>query len=306
MARIGETERQRDRTEFVLGLHEDAAVLRQFAPQDFHDRRPGRDRIAGAVTHASGDQSVGERLVAVHRDLRSSGRGFQTRLEAVKSRKDVADGIGIAGLECHERGVGDISGFSAKSLGDQLLELLDVEVKDLRDQPEDENVLAFVLRRSAKRFDGQPGDRNADVNEPFLVRIRLDVVGIVEQDAAVSQEADVVLVAVLVKRDEEVRFVARGKNLARPHADLENRRTARNRGGDRHVGHDVLSAATGQAREESAGALDAVLRIAGEPDDGVADTLRPQISPKTSNVGGCVLQNRQKTHDKKVKLTTVR
>ena len=69
VAREREAERDRDRAKLVLGLHEDAAVFRQFAPQNFHDGRPGRDGITGAVTHAGGDQSVGEGLVAIHRDL---------------------------------------------------------------------------------------------------------------------------------------------------------------------------------------------------------------------------------------------
>ena len=53
-----------------------------------------------------------------------------------------------------------------------------------RDQTEDENVFALVLGRAAERFDGQPGDRNADVNETFVVGVRLDVIGIVKEDAA--------------------------------------------------------------------------------------------------------------------------
>jgi hypothetical protein len=81
----------------------------------------------------------------------------------------------------------------------------------------------------------------------------------------------------LIKRDQEIGFVARGKNFAGAHADLEDRRAARNRGGDRHVSHDIVIAAAGEAREKRAGALDAVLRITGKTDDGVVDTFRAQI-----------------------------
>ena len=64
----------RDGAELVFGLHEHAAVFRQLAPQDFHDRRPRRDRITGAVTHAGGDESVGQRGVAIHGDLVARAR----------------------------------------------------------------------------------------------------------------------------------------------------------------------------------------------------------------------------------------
>ena len=50
-------------------LDERAAVFRQFAPEQFHDVRPRRDRITRAETHAGGDQAVAQRLVAVHDDL---------------------------------------------------------------------------------------------------------------------------------------------------------------------------------------------------------------------------------------------
>ena len=93
---------------------------------------------------------------------------------------------------------------------------------------------------------------HADVDEPFVVEVRLDVIRIVKEDAAVFQEADVVLVAVLVKGDEEIGFVARGKNFAGADADLENRRPAGDGGRDRHVGHDVLLAAAGEPGEKGA------------------------------------------------------
>ena len=92
---------------------------------------------------------------------------------------------------------------------DQFLQLFDVEIENLRDQPENENVFAFVLCGAAQRFDRQTGDRHADINESFIVEVWLDVVGIVKQDAAFAQKMDVILVTVLVKRDEKVGFVTR-------------------------------------------------------------------------------------------------
>ena len=149
--------------------------------------------------------------------------------------------------------------------------------KIFADQAEDENVFALVLGRAAERFDGQAGDRNADVDETFVVEIRLDVVRIVKQDAAFLQRVDVVLVTVLVKRDEQIRFVAGGEHFAGADADLENRRAAGDRGRNRHVRHDLLLAATGEPREKAADGLDAVLRIAGEADDGVVNVFGTQI-----------------------------
>ena len=204
-------------------------------------------------------------------------RLFRDVLKLVLVRENFSDRVGVAGLERHERGVDDALVFAGEFFADDLFQLLDIEMKNFRDQAEDENVFALVLRRAAQRLDRQAGDRHADVNEAFVVEIRLDVIGIIKQDAAFSQEVDVVLVAVLIKGDEEIGFVAGGEHFARADADLEDRRPARNGGGNRHVSHDVLVAAAGEAGEESAGALDAVLRIAGEADDGVVDALRAQV-----------------------------
>ena len=124
-------------------------------------------------------------------------------------------------------------------------------------------------------------------------RFGLDVIGIVKENAAFFQEADVVLVTVLIKRDEEIGFVARGEDFARAHAHLENRRAAGDRGGNRHVSHDFLRAAAGEPREERAGALDAVLRIAGEPNDGVVDVFRAKIGALRAGAGGSRCRWRQ-------------
>ena len=203
---------------------------------------------------------------------------FRDVLKLVLLRENFSDRVGVSGLERHQRGVDDALVFAGEFFADDLFHLLDIEVKNFRDQAEDEDVFALVLGGAAQRLDRQAGDRHADVNEAFVVEIRLDVIGIIKQDAAFPQEVDVVLVAVLIKGDEEIRFVTGGEHFARSDADLEDRRPARNGGRNRHVSHDVLVAPAGEAGEESAGALDAVLRIAGQADDGVVNTFRAKIS----------------------------
>ena len=150
-------------------------------------------------------------------------------------------------------------------------------MENLRDQSEDENVFALVLRGSTERFDRQSGDRHPDVNEALIVEIGLDVIRIIKKNAAFLEKADVVLITMLIKRDQEIRFITRRKHFARAHAHLENRRPARDGGRDRHVSHDLLRAASSEPGEEGARALDAVLRISGETNDGVVDVLGAEI-----------------------------
>ena len=138
-----------------------------------------------------------------------------TFLELILVGENFADGIGIAGGERHDGGVDDALVFAAEFFLDQRVELFDIETENFRDQSEDENVFALVLGRAAERFDGQAGDGNADVNETFVVEIRLDVIGIVKEDAAFFQKTDVVLVTVLIKRDQKIGFVTGGQALRR-------------------------------------------------------------------------------------------
>src|ERR1051325_3359852 len=58
-----------NRGDFVLGLHEGAAVFRQFATERFHDVRPRSDRISSAETHAGGDDAERHGFIAIHDDL---------------------------------------------------------------------------------------------------------------------------------------------------------------------------------------------------------------------------------------------
>ena len=88
-----------------------------------------------------------------------------------------------------------------------------------------------------------------------------------------------VLVTMLVKRDQKISFIASGQYFTRTDPDLEDRRSTRDRCRDRHVSHDIVIAAPGQACEKSAGGLNAVLRISGETNYGVIDVFRAQIGP---------------------------
>src|SRR4030095_10683312 len=128
------------------------------------------DRITGAVADPAGDQSVGERLVAVHRDLRATASS-RDMLETVVLRQNVADRVRVAGLESHQRRVHHALVFAAEFFRDQSFQLIGIEIENLRDQPEYENVFAFVLRGAAQRLDGQTGDGHADVNATFVVKV---------------------------------------------------------------------------------------------------------------------------------------
>src|SRR5258708_6237380 len=93
------------------------------------------------------------------------------------------------------------------------------------------------------------------------------MVGIIKDNAAEFERFDMVFVAVLVKAEQHVRLVAGAKNFAAADADLENRRSAGNCGGNRHKGHDFLFATPGEARKETADGLNTILRITGDTDD---------------------------------------
>ena len=90
------------------------------------------------------------------------------------------------------------------------------------------------------------------------------------------------VVAVLVEGHEKIGLVAGREHVAGAHADLEDGGAAGDRGGDGHVGHDLLLAASRQAGQKRAGALDAILGIARQADHRVADALRSQVGPSCS------------------------
>src|ERR1700757_4929070 len=109
-----------------------------------------------------------------------------------------------------------------------------------------------------------------------------------------------ILIAMLIESHQEVRFVSSRQHFASTDTDLENRRPARDRGRDCHVGHYFLVAAASKASKHGAGRLDAVLRVTSQTDDGVAYALRAQVGP---SYGGCGCgsrfgQNRGRTHNR--------
>src|SRR5438132_9099251 len=141
ISRIRKAERQRHGAKLVFSLHEYSAVLWKLAPEYFHNRRPGRDRITGAIAHARGDQSVSDRLIAIHRDLGASP-GFDDMLKLIAFRQHIADGIGVASRKRHDGRVDDALVFAGELFFYQLLQLLDIETENFHDQAEDENVCA--------------------------------------------------------------------------------------------------------------------------------------------------------------------
>ena len=180
-------------------------------------------------------------------------------------------------MERHQCCVYDALVFATELFGDQSFQLFDVEIENFCDQAKDENVFALVLGGAAERFDGQTSDRHADINETFVVQVRLDVVRIVKQDPALAQKTDVVLVTVLVERDQKISFVACRQDFAGADAHLKNGRPTRDRRWNRHVRHDIVFATAGEPREERPGGLNSVLRVSCQPDYGILNTFRAQI-----------------------------
>src|SRR5262249_4566527 len=153
--------------QLVLSLHKNTSVFRQLAAQYFHDRRPRRDRVTGSETHSRGDQSVGEGLVAIHRNLRATTRSGDV-IETIVLCQDVSDWIRVASLKSHQRRVHDALVFAGKFFADQSFQLVGVEVENLCDQSEDENVFTFVLGRATQRFDGETGDGYTNINKSLI------------------------------------------------------------------------------------------------------------------------------------------
>ena len=208
---------------------------------------------------------------AIERDLRAAGRRDRAvdSFEAVEEIAEIVLRPRVAGVEREHRVADDVFVLAAKALLDERGELRNIEVEDPCDDAEHVDILALVFRRAADGFDGARRDRDGNLREAVVLGVGGDVVGVVEEHATGAQRTDMRVVAVLIKRHEHVRAVAGREDVAGAHAHLENRRTARDRGRDRHVGHDVRIAAAGEAGEEAADRLDAGLGIAGESNDDV-------------------------------------
>ena len=105
--------------------------------------------------------------------------------------------------------------------------------------------LPLSLAVPPERLDGKAGDGDAEINEPFVGKIGLNLIRIVKQNPPFLQKPDMVFVAMLIERDEKIGLVAGRENLSGPDPDLEDRRPSRDRRGDGHVGHDFLVASAG-------------------------------------------------------------
>jgi len=98
-----------------------------------------------------------------------------------------------------------------------LLQFRHVEVEHPRQQAERVNIFALVLGRAANGFDRQRGNRNADVMIVLLpFGLRFNMIGIEKHDAAFFKRTNVVLVRVLIKREQQVGIIARAQDLAEP------------------------------------------------------------------------------------------
>src|SRR5437868_13525064 len=104
--------------------------------------------------------------------------------ELILMCQHLADWIGVASLERHQCGVDDTLVFTGKFLADYSFQLLHIEAENFRDKTEDENILALVLGCAPECLNGQSGNRNAHVNETFVVEIRFDIIRIVKEDPA--------------------------------------------------------------------------------------------------------------------------
>ena len=135
--------------------------------------------------------------------------------------------VGIARVEGEHRVANDVLVLAAEALLDQGRQLVDVEVENPRQKAQDEDILALVLGGAADRLDGAARDRHADRREALVLGVGFDVVGVVDQHTARSEEFEVALVAVLIERYEVIRLVPGGEDVAGAHAHLKNGRDRR-------------------------------------------------------------------------------
>src|ERR1035441_2292256 len=94
----------------------------------------------------------------------------------------------------------------------------------LTSKPEHEEVLALLLGRASHRLDRRPGDRYSHGREAPVLRVRLDVVAVVDEHAPGPQRLDVVVIAVLVEGHEDVGLVSGRKDVAGAHVHLKDGR----------------------------------------------------------------------------------
>src|ERR1043166_9198942 len=265
-ASVARADSHRNRGYLILTLNKHAAVFGQLSPQDFHHVRPGRDRITRAEADARSNQTERERFVAVHDNLMTF---FALAVYELECLEYVTQRVAVTGVEGGERIVQHARIFAGETFADEAFQFRNIQSEHLGHQPERKNIFALVLGSAADRFNCQSGNGNADVVIFFLpFSLRLDVVRIVKHDAALLQRVDMVLVGVLIKRQQNVGFVSGTEHFARSDADLKDRGATGNSRGGRHEGHDFLFAAPSQPGKNPADGLNTVLRISRDANDG--------------------------------------
>ena len=129
--RVARAQGHRNGGNLVLTLNKSAAVLGQLAPQQFHDVRPGCDRVAGAETNAGRDESVSERFVAVHHHLLAGPFLAFDKLECLEK---VFERVTVAGVECGQGIIQNALILAPESLADEFLQFRHVQVEYFGDQ----------------------------------------------------------------------------------------------------------------------------------------------------------------------------
>ena len=170
-----------------------------------------------------------------------------------------ADGVGVASIKGEHCIAQYAFIFLAELAVDDCRQLLATQVEDACEQSQNEHVFPPIPGGSTEGFDGSRGDRDSDEGESPVREIGLDLIGVVNADSAVTEGTDVVLVAVLVKGDEKVGIISRGKDFARSDVNLKDGWPTGDRRWDRHIGHDFLGGASCQASKESTDRLNAIL-----------------------------------------------
>ncbi len=79
------------------------------------------------------------------------------------------------------------------------------------------------------------------MNDATFVFHFLDFITVVETNTTVLDGVEMVVVGVLVESNEGIGLVSWMEDFAGAEVDLENGRTARDRAGNGHVSHDLLS-----------------------------------------------------------------
>ena len=193
-------------------MNERAAVFGQLAPQNFHNVRPGGDRVAGAETHACGNQSESQRFIASHHHLLP---GFALALDEFKSLQHIAQRVAVTGMEGGQRVVQHAHVFAAEALANKLFQFGHIQIEHLGHQTQSKNILPLVLRRPANRLDRQTRNRNSEMMIFLLpFGLGLHVVRIVKHDAALLERIDVLFVGVLVKGEQHVGVVPGAEHFA--------------------------------------------------------------------------------------------